>query len=107
MQPPVLLTQEIVTVLPSAFSLPVVFPVDAGIISALVTVTVNGAVGAGQAEAANGIVVFGSPSLALAQYIPNSFPMWFPVPPGTTGMIFVNNSTTQPLNYSLQWGIEG
>jgi hypothetical protein len=107
MQPPVLLTQEIVTVPLSALSPPIVFPVDAGIISTLVTVTVNGAPGVGHAEAANGIVIFGSPSLALAQYIPNSFPMWFPVPPGTTGMFFINNSATEALNFSLQWGIEG
>lgn len=107
MQPPVLLTQGVTTVAASSLSLPVFIPADAGIISALITVTVNGAPGTGEAEAVNGIVNFGNGTLVLAQYIPNSFPMWFPVPPGTDGFFFINQSTTQPLNFSLQWGIEG
>lgn len=107
MQPPVLLTQGVVTVPLSSLSAPIFIPADAGIISALITVTVNAVPGTGEAEAANGVVTFGSNTLALAEYIPNSFPMWFPVPPGTKGFFFVNQSAAEALNFSLQWGIEG
>jgi hypothetical protein len=105
MQPPVLLTQNLVNVSVGGQT-NIAFPPDAGIISVLATVTVNGA--NVQTEAVNGVLMFFDPNgNTLTAFVPSSFPMWYPVPPGSVEMVFLNNSTTQTLNFSFQWGIEG
>jgi hypothetical protein len=105
MQPPVLLTQVAQTVAPGAGFVFLV-PEETGIISTLITVTTTAPVA--QTEAANGIVRFANVSgNVLSAYIPQGFSSWYPVPADTRLMAFVNNSTTQPLDFSLQWGIEG
>lgn len=106
MQPPVLLTQGLRNVVPGGI-LNVPFPADAGIISVLSTVIVNGA--NPQSEAVNGTVSFFDASglITLAAYVPQSFFGWYPIPPGSVEMVFANHSTTQTLNFSFQWGIEG
>lgn len=105
MQPPVLLTQNFKNVAIGGQT-NVFFPPDAGIISVLATVTVNGA--NIQVEAVNGeLMFFDANGNALTTFIPASFPFWYPVPPGSIVMVFLNHSTTQTLNFSFQWGIEG
>jgi len=105
MQPPVLLTQESVDVLSGAQT-NIPFPPDAGIISVLATVIVNGA--NIQSESVNGtIMFFDANGNLLAAFIPSSFPMWYPVPPGSEQVVFSNFSATQTLTFSIQWGIEG
>jgi hypothetical protein len=107
MQPPVLFT-EITQIIPQGnAAIDILLPADAGILSTLITVIVNGT-SAAQAEAVNGIVNFLDPSHnRLGAYIPDEFPTWFPVPPGTQIVELVNNSSTKDLAFSLQWGIEG
>ena len=105
MQPPVLYTVPTVEVTSSSVS-PVTIPTDAGIISVLITAIVEGF--NPQAEAANGVAEFADPSSnLLGSYIVNGFPMWYPVPPGSTSLVLLNNSTTKTLEFSVQWGIEG
>lgn len=109
MQPPVLFTQpSILRLLPSTLSA-IPIPQDAGVISVLTTVIVSG-VAVAQAEAANGVVKFKgltSAALNISEYVPQTFPGWFPVPVGTSVMNLFNNSTTATLDFSIQWGIEG
>jgi hypothetical protein len=105
MQPPVLFTQNEKNAGPGA-NLTVIFPFDAGIISVLATVIVNG--NNTQEEAANGTLsFFDDNGFTLTAFIPSSFPAWYPVPPGSVSMVFSNHSGDQTLNFSYQWGIEG
>ena len=105
MQPPVLLTQNMKNVAVGG-QLNIPFPPDAGIISVLATVIVNGA--NVQSEIANGVLMFFDPNgNTLTALVPSSFPFWYPVPPGSVEMVFLNNSATQTLDFSFQWGIEG
>lgn len=79
---------------------------DAGVCSILVSATVQGI--NSQAEADNGNVeLINATGNAIAWFIPTRFPFWYPVPPGTAKIQFNNNSTTQKLFFSYQWGIEG
>jgi hypothetical protein len=105
MQPPVLFTQNEKNAGPAA-NLTVIFPIDAGIISVLATVIVNG--NNTQEEAANGTLsFFDDNGVTLTAFIPSSFPNWYPVPPGSVSMVFTNHSGEDTLNFSYQWGIEG
>jgi hypothetical protein len=105
MQPPVLFTQNLRNAAPAG-AINVLFPSDAGVISVLATAIVNGV--NLQGEAANGTLsFFDAGGNTLTAFIPSSFPMWYPVPPGSVEMVFFNQSTTQTLNFSFQWGIEG
>lgn len=107
MQPPVLFTVPTQTIQHGNAAIDLILPADAGILSILTAVIVNGSAAA-QAEAVNGIINFLDPSHnRLGAYIPNEFPGWFPVPPGTQIVELVNNSSTKDLDFSLQWGIEG
>lgn len=119
MQPPVLVTSPVLNiphysagppVIPGNLVLPI--PEDAGIISILTTVSVNGGppVPTSQAQAAEGVVTFLKPTgvvVAAGRYIPQQFPLWYPVPPDSNILLLENNSTTQALLFSYQWGIEG
>ncbi len=105
MQPPVLFTQNEKNAAPGG-NLTVLFPLDAGIISVLATVIVNG--NNTQEEAANGTLsFFDDNGNTLTAFIPSSFPAWYPVPPGSVSMVFSNHSGEETLNFSYQWGIEG
>lgn len=109
MQPPVLLTENQVLVDISGQTVIQVPPANAGVVSAIITVSVAGPFGTAQTEASNGLVQFLDVSGAvLADYLPQNLGIsWYPVPPGTQTVAFVNHSTTKPLNFSIQWGIEG
>jgi hypothetical protein len=105
MQPPVLLTQNSQVVNAGGFVL-IPFPIDAGIISVLATVTVPPLVL--PAAAANGVLIFfDANSNTLAAIIPANFPGWYPIPPGSIKIEFFNLSTTDTLHFSFQWGVEG
>lgn len=112
MQPPVLQTTRIYTTVAPTATAVLPIPQDAGVISALVTVVVDG-IPVLQAPAANGVVKFNNPAVLAgfpAAYIPNVFPAWFPVPPGATEILFQNHNPVgvgNTLDFSVQWGIEG
>lgn len=107
MQPAVLLTESRPQDVSSKSQAVVQVPInDAGICSILVSTTVKGT--NLQAEADNGNVeMIGAGGYSTAWFIPTRFPMWYPIPPGTIKIQFNNNSTTQDLFFSFQWGIEG
>lgn len=109
MQPPILLTTKPISVSASSISAPPIFiPIDAGVISAFVTVDVVGSAGTAQAEAANARVIFADiRANPLTRFIPQPTPGWYAIPPGTDHIVFVNDSTTAAINFSIQWGIEG
>lgn len=103
MQPPVLITTNSTGVPANSITL-IPFPLaEAGVISALITVT-----SAVAAEAEKGNAQFlDAAGNVIASYQPNEFSGWYPVPPGSVNLRFINGSTTDTLFFSLQWGIEG
>jgi hypothetical protein len=108
MQPPVLTTSRILAVPSGSSSAAISIPIDAGIISILATVTVDGAPPTNQAQASNGVIVLLNPTLAGAgRFIPQQFPLWYPVPPDSNFLLLENHSATDALDFSFQWGIEG
>jgi hypothetical protein len=108
MQPPVLVTMPIRAVPKSSTSAPIPIPTDAGIISALITATVDGVVPTSQTEASNGVAVFLNPvAIGAGRFIPQQFPLWYPVPPDSNILLLENHSAANALDFSVQWGIEG
>lgn len=106
MQPAVLLTTSLRTVPPgNSFTFPFP-PSDAGVLSMLATVSVDGA--NDQAQANNGVIqLVSAAGLVLASFNPLEFPAWYPIPPGTTTVQAFNRSVVNTLDFSIQWGIEG
>jgi len=104
MQPPVLLTIKEQAVPDNFATQNISFPlVDAGVISVLITTTSNVA-----AEAENCLAQFLDPTgSAITSYFPSEFSGWYPVPPGAVILQLVNQSTSKPAAFSIQWGIEG
>lgn len=107
MQPPVLFTQRMVRVAANNVSPQFFIPADAGIISCLVSAVV--VPGSNQLEAEHGYVEFFAANglTIIAEYIPNEFNGWYPIPPGANSYAFANSSTVDAMFFSLQWGIEG
>ncbi len=106
MQPPVLQTITTQSNGPGLQIIPI--PRDAGIISALITVTPGPGSGPVSFLSANGIVQFVDPAgLTVGEFIPFNFPSWFPVPPSASQLWLVNTNTTQVLDFSVQWGVDG
>lgn len=108
MQPPVLLTTALTVQVSTQSSAPVLVPQDAGVISVLVTVNVSSPPVVSQNEAKEGVVAFASAAgITDLQYSPVVTPGWYPIPPGTLSLLFLNCSTTQALQFTYQFGIEG
>jgi len=113
MQPPVLLTNKLSVTIPPASLGPVAgipVPRDAGVISLLTSVLPQLAPNVSLVNAAQGYVMFGQATgLINHGYIPSAPQQWYPIPPGTTEILFGNSNAGggASLNFTYQWGIEG